>query len=80
MPEAAPPASSQDAERPERLAYSPAEVEAMLGLSHDSLFKLLASGKLRSTKAGRRRLIPRAAVEEFLARPSSEDQQCPPPS
>jgi excisionase family DNA binding protein len=50
-----------------RLAYSVAEVQGFLGIGKTLLHELLAKGQLRSIKAGRRTLIPKAALEAFLA-------------
>jgi excisionase family DNA binding protein len=52
----------------QRLAFSPDEVAAALGISRDLVYDLLRTGQLRSVKAGRRRLISRQHVEDFLAR------------
>ena len=43
------------------------ETARELGISRSLIYELLASGALRSAKIGRRRLIPREAVEEFIA-------------
>jgi excisionase family DNA binding protein len=43
------------------------EVADLLGIHRATVYDLLATGELRSTTLGRRRLIPRAAVEEFVA-------------
>jgi excisionase family DNA binding protein len=43
------------------------ETARELGISRSLAYELLASGALRSAKIGRRRLIPREAVEEFIA-------------
>jgi excisionase family DNA binding protein len=51
----------------ERLAYSPAEVAQALGCSRVHVHNLITRGELRSVKLGRRRLIPRQVVEQFLA-------------
>jgi excisionase family DNA binding protein len=45
----------------------PAEAAALLGVSRDTVYVLLRSGRLRSIKAGRARLIPLAAIDEFLS-------------
>ena len=37
-----------------------------LSLGRTSIYVLLRSGRLRSVKVGARRLIPRAALEEFV--------------
>jgi excisionase family DNA binding protein len=50
-----------------RLAFSPDEVAATLGISRDLVYDLLRTGQLQSVKAGRRRLISRRHVEDFLA-------------
>jgi excisionase family DNA binding protein len=52
----------------QRLAFSPDEVAAALGISRDLVYDLLRTGQLRSVKAGRRRLISRQHVDDFLAR------------
>jgi excisionase family DNA binding protein len=43
------------------------ETARELGISRSLVYELLTSGALRSAKIGRRRLIPREAVEEFIA-------------
>jgi excisionase family DNA binding protein len=43
------------------------ETARELGISRSLVYELLAAGALRSAKIGRRRLIPRKAVEEFIA-------------
>jgi len=50
-----------------RLAFSPDEVAAALGVSRELVNDLLRTGQLRSVKAGRRRLISRQHLDEFLA-------------
>ena len=39
---------------------------AILTVSRESLYRLLRSGEVRSRKIGRRRVIPKAALREFL--------------
>ena len=39
----------------------------ILGLSRTTLYVQLASGRLRSVTVGRRRFIPRDAIDEFIA-------------
>lgn len=39
----------------------------ILGLSRTSLYARMASGQLRSVTVGRRRFVPREAIEEFIA-------------
>ena len=49
------------------LSVSVEEAARLLGLGRSNLFKLMESGELRSVKVGSRRLVPRRALEEFLA-------------
>jgi excisionase family DNA binding protein len=58
--------SSEHARR-EPLLYRVAEVTQLLNLSRTVIFDLLRSGRLRSVKEGRARLIPASAVREYLA-------------
>ena len=51
----------------ERLAYSPDETAELLGISTELVHDLLRTGQLGSVKAGRRRLIGKHHLEEFLA-------------
>jgi excisionase family DNA binding protein len=39
----------------------------LLGLSRTTLYAELASGRLRSVTVGRRRFVPRDAVDDFIA-------------
>jgi excisionase family DNA binding protein len=50
-----------------RLAYSPDEAAELLGISRELVHDLLRTGELGSRKAGRRRLIAKRHLEEFLA-------------
>ena len=58
-PEPAPPA--------ERLAYSVDEAARLTGLSRDLLYDEMRRGHLDYLKVGRRRLITRQHLEQFLA-------------
>lgn len=42
------------------------EVEELLGISHSSLYKLLDRRLIKSFRVGRRRLISRAAIDNFI--------------
>lgn len=55
----------------EKLVYTPKELEPLLQLSKNTINALLRSGRLRSVRVGRRYLIPRDAVQQFLAGTSS---------
>jgi excisionase family DNA binding protein len=39
----------------------------VLGLSRTSLYELMASGRILSVTIGRRRFVPREAIDEFIA-------------
>lgn len=50
-------------------ALMPVEaVMKRLSVGRSSVFNLMASGELRSTKIGRRRLISEASLREFIAK------------
>ncbi|GAA1416673.1 helix-turn-helix domain-containing protein [Catellatospora coxensis] len=50
----------------EKRSVRPAEAAELLGICRDTVYVLMRAGRLRSVKAGRARLIPVAAIEEFL--------------
>lgn len=50
-----------------RKCVRPAEAAQLLGVGRDTVYVLLRSGRLRSIKAGRARLIPLSAIDEFLS-------------
>jgi len=49
----------------EKLLIGRGEAAAILGISARSVDYLIAKGTLRSRKIGRRRLVPRKAVEQL---------------
>ncbi len=49
------------------IAYRPEAAAKAIGISRSALYQELASGRLRSLKIGRSRVITRAAIVEFLA-------------
>lgn len=55
-----------EATRPGRLNQLD-DVMARLGVGRSTVFGLLASGRLRSVKIGRRRLVPEQALIDFIA-------------
>jgi len=65
----APPDATEQQPRPaaERLAYSVDEAARLTGLSRDLLYDQMRRGKLAYLKVGRRRLITRQHLEQFLA-------------
>lgn len=52
---------------PDALAYSKADVAALLSVSHSLVCNLIRDKALGHIKVGRRVLIARAEVERFLA-------------
>jgi hypothetical protein len=66
---------------PARARYSPRETEAILGVSHASLYRLLlAAGRLDARKLGSKTLITSESLERLIAelpklRPSSTRPQ-----
>ena len=50
-----------------RELYRVGEVMALLSLSRSVLYKELRCGRLRSVHVGRTRLIPAAAIAEYVA-------------
>ena len=52
---------------PDRL-LSIDEAAALLGVGRSFLYGELQAGRLRSLKAGRRRLVPAAAIGEYVSR------------
>jgi excisionase family DNA binding protein len=52
----------------DRLAYSIPEAARALGLSRDVIYDEIRAGRLESLKVGRRRIITRKHIDEFLMR------------
>jgi excisionase family DNA binding protein len=50
----------------EQLAYGPADAARLIGHSRSGLYLLLASGAISSFKVGRKRLITRQSLLDFL--------------
>ncbi len=44
----------------------------VLGLGRSNLYAMMASGRIRSVTVGRRRFVPREAIDEFIASLSTE--------
>ena len=51
----------------EPVLYRVRDVTALLNLSRTVVFDLIRTGRLRSVKEGRARLVPASAVREYLA-------------
>lgn len=58
----------------ERLLYSAEEAADLLGIGRTFMFALLASGEISSLKIGKRRKIPRDALNDYIQRLRSEQQ------
>lgn len=58
--------TDQDPPAPDRL-LSVDEAAGMLGLGRSALYGEVASGRLRTMKIGRRRLVPSSAIAAFIA-------------
>jgi excisionase family DNA binding protein len=52
---------------PNRLTYTVAEAAQLLGISREFAYQQVKSGDLPSVQLGRRRLIPRVALDRFLS-------------
>ncbi|NKY99144.1 helix-turn-helix domain-containing protein [Nocardiopsis alborubida] len=50
----------------EKVAYSVEEAAQALSLGQTTVKKLIATGRLPSVRVGRRRLIPRSALEDYV--------------
>ena len=51
-----------------KLLFKTKEAAEMLSLSRTHLYQFLTSGEIESFKIGRSRLIPKDAIENFIAR------------
>ena len=56
----------------EKLAYGVEEATSALGISRSRIYELIASGDLKSYMEGRRRLISRRALNEYVDRKERE--------
>jgi excisionase family DNA binding protein len=59
------PSEAEAAEAPRLLSIK--EACRLLGLSRTTLYAEMASGRLRSVTVGRRRFVPRDAIDDFIA-------------
>lgn len=50
----------------EKVAYSIEEAAQVLSLGRTTVKQLIATGQLPSVRVGRRRLIPRSALETYI--------------
>ena len=50
-----------------RLLYSPAETEAILGISHATVYRLIRVGRLDAKKIGSKTVITAESIERLIA-------------
>jgi excisionase family DNA binding protein len=50
----------------EPLSYSPEDAALVTGLARTAIYALIRDGKLKSIKEGKRRIIPKAAIQAYL--------------
>ena len=50
-----------------RALYSPRETEAILGISHPTLYRLIHAGRLDARKIDNKTVITAASIEAFIA-------------
>jgi excisionase family DNA binding protein len=55
-----------------RLAYPIPEAAERLGIGRTSMYGLLDAGEIASVKVGKRRVVPEAALVEYLRRQLGE--------
>jgi excisionase family DNA binding protein len=58
-------ARDREPSKPRLLSIKQAVYE--LGISRTAVYELIAAGKIKTVKIGRRRLIPSEAIEGFIA-------------
>lgn len=61
------PSSGAPIDQPRPLLVNPEVAAEMVNLSESTFYELLRTHKIRSFKVGRRRVIPVAALEEWIA-------------
>jgi excisionase family DNA binding protein len=58
---------STSMEPPARALFSPREAEAILGVSHATLYRLIAAGRLDARKIDGKTVITAASIRQFIA-------------
>ena len=51
----------------EKLALSPDETRAALGVGRTTMYNLIAAGRLRAVRVNRRLIVPLAEIQRFLS-------------
>ena len=57
---------------PEKKLYRVRDAMVILSLGHSTIYEQIRSGRLRSVKQGRSRLIPASAIAEYIKLLESE--------
>ena len=57
------------ADTKQNVTYSPGDLARLLGIARNGVYSALRSGKIPHIRIGRRFVIPRAAVDAWLASP-----------
>ena len=66
----------EDVRRRPREAYSLSEgMERLGGISRTLMYHLIKTGQITTIKVGRRRLIPRSSLQEYIATRLREEEQ-----
>lgn len=72
-----PSATGEHASPGGRLTYSVDEAAELLGIGRTLMYKLLTAGEVDSLKIGKRRMVPRDAIDGYIKR--SRGRQFPSP-
>lgn len=56
------------AEQNQRISYNIEEAIGVTGLNRTALFKAIRNGSLKTFKTGRRRMVSRKALEEYISK------------
>lgn len=49
-----------------RVSVCPEEARTIIGVSRNTMYRMLANGRLRSVRVGRKILIPLSAIDELM--------------
>lgn len=64
---------------PERLAFRIDDVTEITGLSRATIYRLIAAGKLRTTKIGGCRVVPASSLRTLIEKGALYPSSCPSP-
>lgn len=63
----------------ERLAFRVDEVAELAGISRATIYRLIAAGKLRTTKIGGCRVVPASSLRTLIEKGALYPSPCPSP-